>query len=234
MEENETPNLTNIYVDLDSIFDLRLAMLYYLDPDLTTELTANGKYYSRITDEFDYITSDIFKAVYENRNKSLLNLAVPTNVLNLITEYILEFNLDKVSIDNYEETIVYVNIDKFDLNLDEIALIEEYMLKGMKGTKVKVVSMKPIEITPEWVNENISVMFMYYGIEWLELHTATLDLIKCPLMDKSLITPALTTTAVDGLNKNKDIDEFFKNVEGLAEKLISISMLPVNDFCRIE
>ena len=78
-----------IFVDIDSIMDTRLTVLHSIDEDIASKQIKSGAYFTRLKDEFDYITYDMFKYIYKNRNKQHLRLATPTPMLDLIKEYVL-------------------------------------------------------------------------------------------------------------------------------------------------
>lgn len=229
---NGDNEILNVYVDIDSVMDTRLPLIYFIDEELANKITTDGSYYNRFIDEFDYITSNIFSPLYKDRNKTLLSLATPTHIMKLIKEYINEVVYSDKSIDGTGEVKLYFNIYPYALTLTEIAYMEAGLVKTLPGIDIKIVSMKQSEVTPKWINANVSIMIMYKGIEWVELHTSTLDLIKCPLVDVTMLTPALILGNKAAIKSVDNGDEFFNEIESKLTTLIKIKMLPVNDFCK--
>lgn len=233
MASSDKKEILNIYVDMDSLFDTRLALLYYLDRHVAEEEASSGRYYSRVIDEFQYIPYVMFKTLYRDRNKSLLNLAAPTNILTLVKDYYLELATNASLIDNQERIVIYVNTHRYDLNITEQIIFEESMQKFIGNVDIKLIDMPDIDITPTWINQNVAIMFMYNGMDWLELHTSTLELISRPLPDIILHTPALVTGNKSGVKHIPDVDQFFDQIEDVSKLLIDIKLLPANDFSRI-
>ena len=225
--------ILNIYVDIDSLFDTRLALLYYLDHQVAERLATSGDYYCRIIDSFEYIDSSLFKTLYRDRNKTLLNLAAPTNILTLVKDYYVELSTNASMVGNNEPIKLYLNIHRYDLNISEQTILEDSLCAYIPGLSVKIIDLPDIDITPTWINANISVMFMYNGMGWLELHTSTLELISRPLPDVILLAPALVTGEKSGRKHIPDVDQFFDQIEEVTTLLIAVKLLPVIDFSRI-
>ena len=74
----------NILIDLDSILDVRLAILYSLLPKSIDSVTK--KYVERKTDLFAPVPYNLFKVYYDRRNKNILNYGIPTNILKIVEE----------------------------------------------------------------------------------------------------------------------------------------------------
>jgi hypothetical protein len=52
------------YVDIDSLFDLRLAVVHRLNPAAATELSTNPQYFVRFNDELWKISRKVKQAEY--------------------------------------------------------------------------------------------------------------------------------------------------------------------------
>ena len=231
MKKNDNEYTTkNLYVDLDSIFDTRLPIVYYLDKSLSEDIIKDKSYFNRIIDEFGYIDKNIFKVFYKSRNKTLLTYATPTNILRLIYKYYSEVTTTNKMYGNNEPIKVYLNIYPYKLNL-----VETYnIMSGIKSMiskeiDVSIISMSEEEVTPSWLLENVAGVFMYHGMDWLERHTANFNLINSPILDVGMMIPAI----ISG-NKKKikmtEYADFFEGMEKSLGTLVKLKFLPVKDF----
>lgn len=226
--------LADVYVDLDSIVDTRLPLLYFLDEELAAKFVIENKYNNRHIDEFEYVTSDIFKSFYRDRNKSLLALATPTNIMSLIKSYYIETVTNNRILGGDGKITIYLNIYPYELTYDEIVMLEIGLKEAVGDIIVKVVKMGPEELTPNWIIERIHLMIMYSGMEWIEYHVSNLNLIKEPLTLTKLLVPALILGKSSALKDMGDIQEFLEDMENRLNTLVGLKILPVNDFCSID
>jgi len=228
-EELNTPK--DIFIDLDSLMDTRLPVIYQIDENLAEEELGSGKYQNRIIDEFGYISKKMFQSLYRDRNKTILGLATPTNMLKLLSDYYKELKSSNVK-HGYTDTVnIYLNIYPYDLNIVETTHLANAITATLDDDiVVKIVKMSPTELTPMWVDENLAAMVLYNGMEWVEIHTANLNLINNPLLDVGLMVPALIMTKKNMLKTNEDLDGFFDSIESSMESLIKLKMLPAKDF----
>ena len=229
-ESKDTYVTKNLYVDLDSIFDTRLPIVYYLDKNLSESIIKDKSYFNRIIDEFDYIDKNIFKVFYKNRNKTLLAYATPTNILRLVYKYYSEVTTSNKIYGNDESIKIYLNIYPYELNIAETHNI----ISGIKSMisediDVSIISMSEEEVTPSWLLENVAAVFMYHGMDWLERHTANFNIINSPMLDVGMMVPAI----ISG-NKKKikmtEYGDFFEGIEKSLGTLVKLKFLPVKDF----
>jgi len=231
MKKNEDAYITkNLYVDLDSIFDTRLPIVYYLDKNLSESIIKDKSYFNRIIDEFNYIDKNIFNVFYKNRNKTLLAYATPTNILRLVYKYYSEVNTSNKMYDNSEPIKIYLNIYPYELNLAETHNIVSG-IKSMisKDVEVSIISMTEEEITPSWLLSNVAAVFMYHGMDWLERHTANFNIINNPMLDVGMMVPAIISGNKKKI-KTTEYGDFFEEIEKSLGTLVKLKFLPVKDF----
>jgi len=227
-------NNKNILIDIDSIMDTRLPMVYLLDNDLSSKIVKDGTYFSRYTNEFKHITRDIFESLYRDRDKSVLELATPTNILKLIRNYCEEsYGMDSV-LGSTGNMCVYINIFPYKLKSTEYELLKSGLGTLIGGVNIKVISMNIDELTPTWIDKNIRTMVMYDGMKWFERHISNLSLIKNPLLNVQLLAPAIVDMGNSNfINTIDDPEKLFSDVENNAKTLIDLHLLPAKDFSII-
>ena len=88
--DNSTPvNKNNgIYLDLDSILDTRLSLLFTFDPNLAKDVITHG-YTSRDEDVFPGISKEVFASLYSKRTTNILFNATITKLIKLVNEFIV-------------------------------------------------------------------------------------------------------------------------------------------------
>lgn len=226
-ETNEARPPQGTYIDLDSMFDTRLALLYSMNRDIAQKCFMDKSYFKRKKDNFGPISYDIFMSLYRKRHKGLLQFAVPTNIISMLNEHYCSVYRD---VKNYEDTtkpIVYLNTYPYELSITEQSNITLGLSKLIPNIHLLPICVSNAELTPEWVNENIRTMFKYDGLDWLEYHIATLDAIKKPMIDVLLISPALSNGVVPSIQITKDT---FNNMMFAASSIITLMLVDASEF----
>jgi len=224
-------NNKNTLVELDAILDTRLAMAYLLDKTSVEKITTDGSYYTRIKDNYGYISKDIFTAFYKRRTKDLLTLGLPTPIFDILKEHYGEIITDEIN-DEYEEDIlIYVNIYPYNLNEDEKNNIIKSVQLVVPKSKVKTISLSKKELTPDWIDHNVGTLIMYEGLDWLDYHMSNNNLIKKPLLTTLLISPAISTGSTSTKEIKKDT---FKDLMLVASTLIDLVLVDAVNFSRIQ
>lgn len=179
----------NIYIELDCILDTRLPLLDTLCESTAIEMVSSGAYHNRYMDEFGNIPITLFKELYKQRNKGILKLALPTPIFEVVNMIAVRYITDK---GNQQVPILYINTFPYSLNKEEQKNILEYLSPMFQSYIVELVYMNPeTEVVPKWVDKNVDSLIMYNGGEWIEYHNAVGNLSNCPLVLKTLVTPAL-------------------------------------------
>lgn len=203
----------NILLDLDSLFDTRLPVVYLIDKDTAAEQHTSGSYKTRLSDSFGNIPVSVFQAFYKMRDKRLLTMALPTKMFDLINEYVLHIKYDNEVNDVSHIPIVYINIYPYKLTYMEQHYVASGIISKLKNCEVKLVNMSIPELTPEWIENNIAYMSLYNGMDWVEYHTAVNSLLKTPLLDNTLLVPTLVSDNIKKEDITKELlDDTMKNV----------------------
>lgn len=221
----------NTLVELDSLIDTRLAMVYLLDKESATSITKDGSYYKRVKDNYGSISKDIFDVFYKKRNKQLLLLGLPTPVFTILKQHYGDIITDEIN-DEFEDDIkIFVNIYPYDLLESEKEKIIETVNNIIPKSIVEIVSLSKKELTPVWVHENVSTVIMYEGVEWLEYHMSNDNLINNPLLKTLLISPAIVPGSVSSSSIKKDT---FKDLMLVSGTLIDLVLVDAINFSRVK
>jgi len=169
MEENKKIS-KKIYIDLDSLFDTRLSLLELLDTKISLSIYDNRLFYdTRIIDEFDYITKDIFDAFYKVRDNSVFFKAIPTNITELILTDVLYIVNNKYLTDESKAITLLVDTSKYMLNNEHKEKIKIYLQEILKlpYLQIEVNEYNIMNKSPNYINDEIFSIYKYDGIKWL-------------------------------------------------------------------
>lgn len=203
----------DIIIDLDVLLDTRLALLYAISEDVAVAEVNSGRYNKRIRDNFGNISASVFNHFYKKRNKVLLKYALPSNIFKLVNELLIGHISDSVTT---KITKVYINTYPYDLQEDEKKIIIGVVDGLFKNCTFELISLNNITgLTPKWVSENVQTVIKYDGLEWLENHSKLFTLSSTPLIDKTLIVPAILSGPIP---KGTKIDSGFFQATAISVK----------------
>lgn len=182
----------NILIDLDSLIDTRLPVVYALHSETAADLVQSGMYHKRIKDVFGNIPYRIFRRYYDDRTKDILRLATPTPMVDLLKSYCIEAYESHVTQGIDMIPTLYVNTYPYVLNETE----EDNLLKlfyNLIDVRVNIVliHLDRDKLTPEYIDKHVVTVIMYDMVDWLEYHSAKGNLAKYPLLKGSCVGPLL-------------------------------------------
>lgn len=228
---DKTP-VRNLYFDLDTMLDTRLPIIYLLDKELASDIVNSGAYHTRRKDNFREISYDIFMPLYRNRSKVILELALPTPMLNMIRAHygdIVETQFKEGDTD--KKACIYINIYPYDLGANEIENLRFIISKIIPKAELKFISMSNGELTPDWVYDTIGTLFKYDGLEWLEYHVGNGNLINRPLLNTHLFTAGIVTGSIPTKKINAEV---YDGMISIAQTVIDLTLLHLNDFSFVQ
>lgn len=225
VESKETKN--DIYMNLDSLLDTRLSLLFDFDKKLFNDLLKDGdiKYYlNRITDSFGYIDNDLFKELYKKRDSKTIREPIPTHIPQLIKSYIAESLVEHPK----KRVKLFLNVYPYVLSDNDKIKIRNGIRAIFNGyLDVEIMDVPENLISVKFVYENIGLMIMYNGLEWAEYQIATGHLVSLRLPDVMMIAPKLYTTKI---YKNDSVDKSFTDLEKILHAFIKVTFINVKFF----
>lgn len=217
---SDTINNLSILVDLDSLLDVRLVLMDALDSGYTRRLLEDGTYHTRLFDSVRYTSPELFNRIYEHRNSSMLEGALPTDIYDTIFDYITQVKHTALS-ESSSEINVVVNLHPYRMTSE----MEEVIVKGVAKrlnnvVEVTSVDMNPSELTPLFVSKHYGMMIMYDGLRWIDYHATTQALAKMPIPDMVLLTPMLIRSK--DMLAHKEYIKFFEDIAKQIGVLVNI------------
>lgn len=233
--EEKAPNDSDhILLELDSLLDTVMGTLGKIDPDIAASVLASGKYSKRTTNKFVGVDDAVFKAAWEARDISTLQHSVLTNMSYFMQRLIKDSLISSISQAKME--LLRFTINVYPYEFDDPELVE--MLIGCirfytySTAEIRVISMAPKEMTPEYCNSNYQIMVMRDWAGWLECHKAFFE--KQGLPKLTIVTPELF--ADDAPSYDELIKLGFRNLNPFDETtkavapLFRLKFMPVSLF----
>lgn len=158
----------SIYTDLDTLFDTRLPIAAGLDTIGTMDAVTSGKYANRTTEQIADIPENVFKMFYAERNRTHFAQSMPTYVYNLVAEEYYETVVSSKTI-ALNPTKLYINAYPFLLENEELESIKSIFNNPIITFDIEFIWVPPEKLLPTWLANNVSSVYMYSFLEWLEL-----------------------------------------------------------------
>lgn len=218
----------SIYVDLDSLFDMRLVALKRMGLDKVEQAMAQD-YLGRFYDEWDGIDTEAYKAVYAQRDVGFLRDALITPVVQLLKDFVEKTLVALVNSPFRRQPKIVLNLHPYVLDEASISVL---MLGLRAATKhlmdIEVVSMTLDELTPKYVKQHFVQIVMYQYWEWLEVHAENQNWqeTQCPavrLIGPQLIQSKAAAEMLTGV-------DVFGAIETHASLFVKLVLYPVAYF----
>lgn len=229
---------TKIYVDIQSLIDLRQGILSQLSAtDDMAEYLVSNDYNFRELDVFPLVDMVKYKEIEAASLKKTISLGTVTYIINSIKSKIVAAERRNVHAGKAEAPEIILNIHPFKLNNEELAAIQNLLFVKMGiESVITIVDIKMEELTPFLIKTTgFIACFIYDFGKWFLLHSNALMKIK--LSDSTLYFPALYAVEEDK-DQLKEINkigfkDLFSYVEYLLSERIVISFLPAVFYSNI-
>ncbi|AXH70758.1 hypothetical protein [Vibrio phage BONAISHI] len=178
------------FVDIDCLFDTRIAILSELYPDLIAEFINSDWYRTRLNDEFweydERIDKDAYLERWNNRNTEVLFNSVMTSVVTELRKQTAE--LIGLFSQMEEDNPIHITVNSYPYTLSDNLkeLLTHQLVMTTMADEVTIRSYLPDMVTPEIVRAYGT--FITYDLDlWLNIHHE--GLIKHPLFATKFAVP---------------------------------------------
>lgn len=232
--DRDGSDVDNIYLDLETILDLRMGTLAQMDSDKAIQILDSGLYHKRFTDIFPGVNTERYKAAYAKRDIETLKHSVLTNMVFFLRRLIKDSLMSAVLQEKVEKMCFTVNVYPFDF--EDPGLVE--MLIGCirfhtySAATVEIVSYSNEELTPSFCNQSYQIMIRYDWMSWLNCHKEFFETKGIPQL--TIVAPEMFSAAaptkeeINNLGLKK-INPFEETVRALAP-LFRLKHMPVSLF----
>ena len=206
MSIHDTKVRPGLLVDLDSLFDTRLAILDLLDPMLAAHALKNG-YLEREEDSFEFCPWALFRELYQKRDNEVLGRAMMTQVKNIVIEFINDANTKYKASKTQAYPSVYINVWPYKISEDAAGELLTPFHTAVDGkVHVHLINMPPKDITPSVCKERFSHIIMYDYMEWMVALGAAGEIQRNPMNEITLVAPRIWPSG-----KSKDEEHQTRN-----------------------
>lgn len=192
--------VVRLFTELDAVLDTRLGTLAKIDSKRAYETLENGEYFDREWDHFPRFNQAEYEAAYRERDEVTLAHSILTNVVVGLHEMCLQLRNQAMTTPHHDMVEVVINCWPYKLTEEKQHRIGLAMAHHLKSAdSVKVVSLKPAELTPQMVRDDYAGMVLYDYDIWTSEHWTPetmrrfvqegYPLVLCP--DVKLIAPAI-------------------------------------------
>lgn len=221
--------INGAYVELDTIFDTRLSIMYDIDKNILRDMIENDKYHNRNIDQFGYLSVKLFRKLYGFRNDNVLNNPSGTKIPKVLRDYCIESTLTAKSYGENKPLTIYLNIFPYTLTEEN----KELIIMGLTNAinvpiDIEIINKPLLDIDPLFMRENISLAIMYDGMSWIEHHLENRNLETYSIPDTTLLTPMLVHRNI--MLSKKDMSKFFEDIEKSVSILVNLVFTPTELF----
>jgi hypothetical protein len=239
MGKEEYNKKQGIYIELDALLDTRLATIFLMGEDKINE-AFNEKYFERKTDTFKGVDKEEFDKAYKARDKNTLRQAVVTKAIGFIKELVITMTSQAVNSPVHAGPKIFINTYPYALEKEEEnAIVEGMVYATNKVCDIQAVNMPPATLTPQFIKDNLSILFMYDYAPWLEAQAENFQKTPCP--QYSVIVPGIyfirEPTPAEMVEMIRDTMHPLRMLEMVSSTFIDLKLYDIDLFCasiRIE
>lgn len=202
---------SKLYIDLDTVFDTRIATLAAIYPQVATELLTQDSYWHRESDDWTKLTGGKVKtetvvARYAARDDAILQASVMTNIFAVLFKMIAE---NEIAINDgrpNNDISIVVNIWPYSMDDIEMEMFRTFFSHRLRfEPEITFIKRKPESVTPAWLTQSFAVACMYDFNGWIKMHLK--NLVVNRTQGFNLIVPRLFEKDVSGLSIEDKKDE---------------------------
>lgn len=141
--QSRQSNVKKIYIDIDTLFDLRLGTLAYIDPDFAVSMMVNPDYYQRNADSFTCdklgkLDVDLYKQVLDTHGDAILRNSLPTRIPIHIVNEVHHRKTEALTSPYYNEVKLELNIYPFNISEEEKELFKLHLADIINDKDVSI------------------------------------------------------------------------------------------------
>lgn len=216
---NEKPA---VYFELSDVIDTRLNLMMNAFPLLAEEMVENNLWMNRSKEGYSYVSTKLFEHMYKNRDKTTLARPMPTSITMVIQETVVRMS-HEYEANGIKTTVkLFLNVYPYELSSVEIDYIVRSIEHNMiVPVEIEIVNIK--KITPSWVLNNVNVIVMYNGTEWISELKTYKNINSLTMPEILMITPAKA-------NHIKGLPYSSETFQDISKDLAPIIRVEFSDF----
>lgn len=222
-----------LYVEYDALQDTRLGTLAKHYPAVFERCVNSDAYYLREEDDFTAFggpDKETFRALYDKRDIETAQMSIMTAVPFVVKNLIGILEKERESSPYIGEIKMDVNIYPYVMDAEEIVELQKIMMVyGGINTIPNIISIKPDELTPEYIKGRYVGVIMYDFRNWLLKYTGKIK--PADIYYVTFIAPQLlygekpTPEVLKEMGFNEDIHPY-QFVEVALREFLYLESLP--------
>lgn len=224
---------SRIYVDIQSLLDLRLGALLKVveDKEKLAEYINSDEYNYRGKDVFSICPNETYASIKDTKDLSLISGSVVTYILTVIRSKINNLEKRNTYFGETRAPEVVLNIYPFELTEEQTEHLRNmFFIKLETECNIKIVSMPTSELTPLFLKgNNFIACFIYSFREWGDANIKLLEVTK--LTDIVLYFPSIGEGEISKEDLNNltklGYKDVFSYTEFLLASVAAVSFLPI-------
>lgn len=237
---------TTVLVDLDSLLDMRIAIIDKIAPKIGSEIVKDW-YHTRNVDNFGRtgtpLTDERFQEAYRNRSVKDISHATMTQMCVYINAVIMRYNQRAGLPFGNDSYSISVNINGYDLSDKAKDVLILSMTQYTGGiAEIDIVDIPLDDLTVDLIKRTFTHVIMYDFNAWLERHKERFSHVQMP--EVTFLVPRLhiAGTTTEQLNKietqvkemmNEDLTDVFYRTSLALSVFVCIVWLDVRLFSFI-
>ena len=228
----------DIYVDLDSLFDTRLAILDKIDNKYSTLIYEAG-FANRTEDAFPRLSKEQFKKLFDDRDNDILANSLLTNVMMMVKEHAIDCIKKLHNTPGKKELNIYVNVWPYTFDKEGIEIILKPIYNIVENRiNVHAINLDPKTISTTFFGDKFAFIVMYDYMRWLTFILNDPKTAKNTMGKTTLIAPKLylgETYSEKDMQEILDSGNFdpFKEVELVCAPFIGLEFYDIALFSAI-
>lgn len=233
-----TENYSSIYIDLDSLFDTRLATIVKVQEEKGQTVDMEV-YYTRLADEFHVESiegfNEVFKEVYSKRDAITIEKSMVTRMPELLRAFVKATLLGIISSPLKAQPRIVINLHPYKLREELVnSIILGVRALTLSKADIEVIDLSLEELTPKYVRANFIEMIMYSYWEWLDTQTTLGNFKDAQCPGVRLIGPMLfkSEEAYRELTREgASVLQIFETIEGFTSPYVKLDLCPIGFYC---
>lgn len=219
---------SSIYIDLDTLFDIPLAVIHSIDPQKVAEVIDEG-YFTRTSDKFNCIDEAVYKEAYAQRDKHTLKNALVSEAYTFLTFFIRQTWTARVASPLRRAPKIVVNVYPYKLtDIEKHNIVLGVKIATSENADIELIDMNIKNIDAGYVKNNYAMMVMYNCWSWIDQCSddKSFEHFACPNIQ--LAGPRLLKD--NNIIKEMGGVDIFEAAEALASPFIRLKLYPADRF----
>lgn len=234
MNQKEIDDLlkpTTLYVELDAILDTRSGLLFSISRQ-AFELNVLKGLHRRTSDVFDGVSESHFHSKYQDRKADILRNSQVTLIGQQLGEYAKSVAARNISTPVKNSCEIVLNLYPYVLKDEEISEIVTAVSKlTFELANITAVSMKPEEVSFDYIKEHIDIMYVYNYADWINANVDPLMELKGRLSPEvPMICPAVAKSKKITGYQHKEV---FTKLARAYSPMIGLDFIDVENFTMV-